>query len=128
MSRNHAAAIALLALRIGYGAALIVAPERLARRWLGPEAGRAPTQVPLRALGAREVVLHGGALRALLGAAPVRPWLLASIAGDLTDMLATAVGREQLPEGAAAATAAVGGGSALLTALLAVNLPLTRRR
>src|ERR1700733_4801989 len=114
------AAAAVLGLRIAYGAGLILAPARLAQRWLGPESSRAPTQVPLRGLGMREVVLHAGALAAALAKAPLRPWLLASIAGDLTDVAATIVGRDQLPAGSAQATVVVGGGSALITSVLAI--------
>jgi hypothetical protein len=120
MTRSRAAAVGVLSLRVAYGAALIAAPERLARRWLGPAAGRGPTQVPLRALGAREIVIHAGALRAALAGASLRGWLVASVLGDLTDVAATTVARAELPGGAAAATVAVGGGSAILTALVGV--------
>jgi hypothetical protein len=120
MSRTRAAAVAVLSLRIAYGAALVTVPERLARRWLGPTAQQGPTQVPLRALGAREVVIHTGALRAALRGDPLRAWLVGSIVGDLTDVISTALAKNDLPDGAPVATVAVGGGSALLTALLAV--------
>jgi hypothetical protein len=119
-SQARAAAAAVLGLRIAYGAGLILAPARLAQRWLGPESARAPTQVPLRGLGMREVVLHAGALAAALAKAPLRPWLVASITGDLTDVAATVAGRRQLPAGSAKATLAVGGGSALISAALAI--------
>ena len=116
---------ATLALRIAYGLALIAAPERLATRWLGPDASRAPVQVPLRALGMREVLLHTGALAAAMRGREVRPWLAASIAGDLTDIAATVAGRRELPPGAAPATAVVAGGSALLSAALGRVSPAT---
>jgi hypothetical protein len=115
------ATVAVLSFRIAYGAALIVAPAKVAgNRWLGAGAREAAAQVSLRGLGAREVGLHGLALAALLRGAPVRPLLAASVAGDLTDIGSTALAREGLPDGSAAATAAVAGGSALLTAALAV--------
>jgi len=117
MTSRGSAVAGVMALRIAYGAALIAAPERLARRWLGPDAGRAPAQVPLRALGMREVLLHTGGLTAAVREADVRPWLAASIAGDLTDIAATVAGRGGLPRGAAPATAAVAGGSALVSAV-----------
>ncbi len=107
--------VAVLALRVAYGAGLVLAPTRLASRWLGLPAGAAPTQIPLRALGAREVVLHTGAVIAALRGTRLTPWLLGSVVGDLTDVMATAAGREQLPEGAFPATLAVGGGSALVS-------------
>ncbi len=122
MPFQRSGAATILALRIVYGAGLIAAPERLARRWLGPASGSGPTQVPLRALGAREIVLHAGALTNFLSGGAVRPWLIASILGDLTDIAATAVARHELPDGAAAATLLVGGGSALVTAALAAAL------
>ena len=113
------ATLTVLGLRVAYGAALIAAPERLALRWLGPEAGKPPTQVPLRGLGAREIVVHGAAIAAALRGLPLRPFLVASVAGDVADIVATAAGRRGLPDGAAPATLAVAGGSALLTAGLA---------
>lgn len=119
MTLTRAATSAVLVLRVSYGVALIAAPRRLALRWLGEAANDAPVQVPLRGLGAREAVLHAGALVALRNRAALRPWLAASIAGDLTDVIATAVGRRRLPAGSPLATLAVGGGSALVSLLLA---------
>ena len=113
------ATLTLLGLRVVYGAGLIVAPERLTLRWLGPAAGAPPTQVPLRGMGAREIVVHGAAIAAALNDLPLRPFLAASAAGDLADILATVAGRDGLPKGSAPATLAVAGGSALLTAALA---------
>jgi len=119
-SKIRAATIATLGLRVAYGLGLIVAPERIGRRWLGSASAKAPTQVPLRALGAREIVLHAGALASVLSDGQVRPWLLGSVAGDVTDLAATVVGRGELPAGAARATALVGGGSALISIALAM--------
>jgi hypothetical protein len=112
--RNLAAAV--LSLRIVYGVALLAAPGRLARRWLGPDSARAPTQVPLRGLGAREVIVHAVALIVALRGGRLRWFFAASIAGDLADVVATVAGRDELPAGSATATVAVAGGSALLTA------------
>jgi hypothetical protein len=120
MNLTRATAGAVLALRVSYGLALIATPRRLAGRWLGEAAGDAPVQVPLRGLGAREAVLHTGALIAMRRRTALRPWLAASIAGDLTDVIATAAGRRRLPAGSPLATLAVGGGSALISLLLAV--------
>jgi hypothetical protein len=118
--RARAATTALLCCRVAYGLALIAAPAQVAgNRWLGPGARAGAAQVPLRGLGAREVAIHGLALAALWGGGPVRPLLGASIAGDLTDVAATAAARAELPGGSLAATAAVAGGSALLTAAAA---------
>jgi hypothetical protein len=122
MTGARRGAIVVLALRIAYGAGLIAAPSRLGRRWLGPAAHAAPTQVPLRALGAREIILHAGAIIAALRGAPLRPWLAGSIVGDLSDLAATVAGRDQLPKGSSTATLVVGGSSALLSAAVAVAI------
>lgn len=115
------ATAAILALRVGYGLALLAAPAKVAgNRWLGPGARQAAAQVPLRGLGGREVAVHGLALAALFAGADVRPWLAVSIAGDLSDIGATVLAREALPDGSAAATVAVAGGSALLSAAAAL--------
>jgi len=109
----------VLGLRVAYGAALVAAPCRLTARWLGPGATQhAGGRVGLRALGTREVLLHAGALAALWRGEPLRPWLIASIGGDLGDIAWTASARSSLPDGSAPATVAVAGGSALLTALV----------
>ncbi len=115
-SHVKAATAVVLGLRVTYGATLIVAPERLALRWLGPDARRAPTQVPLRGLGAREIVLHTAAVLAVLSNRPLRPWLAASIVGDCVDIASTVIGREELPDGAPLATAVVAGASAMISA------------
>lgn len=118
MPTSRRIATAVLGLRIAYGAALIAVPERLTRRWLGPAGETGPTQVGVRGLGAREVLLHVGALAGALRGAPLRPWLAASIAGDVADIASTAAARDELPDGSALATLAVAGGSALISAAL----------
>ncbi len=118
MPVTRTAAIAVLSLRVAYGVALVAAPSRLARGWLGPTG--APAEVALRGLGVRETAVHAVALAAALRGGPLRPWLGVSLAGDLGDIAATAVGGPALPDGAVPKTAAVAGVSALLTAAVAV--------
>lgn len=104
-------------MRVAYGAVLLAVPDKVTKRWLGPldDASR----VGLRALGAREIVLHGLAIGSYLRGGPVRPFLAASIAGDISDIVATTVSRDGLPDNAAVATAAVAGGSAVLSGVVA---------
>jgi hypothetical protein len=117
------AAAAILTFRIAYGAALLVAPGKVAgNRWLGAGAYQPAATVALRGLGAREVAVHGIALATLAKGGPVRPWLAASIAGDVADIASAFASRDGLPDGSPAATAAVAGGSAALTAAIAVAL------
>lgn len=117
----RSAAAALLTTRILYGAGLLTVPAKLAAgRWLGPAAREPAATVALRGFGARETLLHVGALAATLSGRPLRPWLAASIAGDLADIAATTAARRGLPPHSAAATAAVAGGSAVLSGIAAV--------
>jgi hypothetical protein len=116
MTSARKAAVAVAAFRIAYGAALAAAPARTTKSWLGPDAARPAAGVALRALGAREIVLHAGAVAAALGDAPVRPWLLASIGGDCADIASTFAARSGVPDGSAVKTLAVAGGSAALSA------------
>jgi hypothetical protein len=119
MPTSRRLAVAVLGLRIAYGAALVATPARVTRRWLGPAGETGPTQVGVRGLGAREILIHAGALAAALRGAPLRPWLAASIAGDMADIASTAAARRDLPEGSPLATLAVAGGSALISAAAA---------
>jgi hypothetical protein len=108
--------------RIAYGAALVVAPAKVTKSWLGDDGARPGGQVALRALGAREIVLHTGAIAAAVSGGDVRPWLAGSIAGDLSDVAATFASGSGLPGGAPVKTAVVAGGSAALSAAVLVLL------
>jgi hypothetical protein len=118
MSRGRAAALAVAGARMAYGLALAVAPASTGSKWIGDDGGRPATGVALRALGAREIALHAGAVAAVLRGDPVRPWFLASMVGDCMDVVATAGAAAHVPDGAPLKTAAVAGGSALLSALV----------
>jgi hypothetical protein len=119
MSRARQAAVAVAALRIAYGAALVAAPARTTRKWLGPVGERPAAQVAIRGLGAREIFLHVAAAGAALAGAPVRPWLVASMAGDAADIAATVAASNDVPEGAVGATVVVAGASAGISAAVA---------
>jgi len=120
MAPVRIAAIAVLALRAAYGAALVAVPGRVTKQWLGPAATRPPAVVGVRGLGAREVAVHVAAIVGALRGAPLRPWLAVSVAGDLSDIAITAASRDGLPEKAAVKTLAVAGGSAAISAALAL--------
>jgi hypothetical protein len=122
MSPRRKATLAVAGLRIAYGAALALAPARTTRAWLGSGGAAPGGAVAVRALGAREVVLHGGAVAAALSGDPVAPWLVGSIAGDASDIAATFAGGNGLPDGAPVKTLAVAGASAALTAVVLTAL------
>jgi hypothetical protein len=118
VSPTRIATAVTLGARIAYGAVMLVAPQKIGRKWLGTPADEPGGRVALRAVGGREVAVHGVALVALLRGAPVWPWLVASIGGDLTDVTATVAAGDGLPDGSVRATIATGGGSAVLTAVM----------
>jgi hypothetical protein len=120
MTRVGQLAIAFAAARGGFGAGLIASPPRVAGGWLGDEAGKPAAQVAIRALGARDLALAGGTVAAALGRGPLLPWLLAAVACDLSDVAGTLAARDALPERAVPGTLALGGGSALAGAALAM--------
>lgn len=123
VSARRSIAATVLGFRVVYGVALVVAPGKVAgNRWLGPGARTPAATVALRGLGAREVAVHGIALALLARGGAVRPWLAASVAGDVADVLSAFASRDGLPDGSATATAAVAGGSAVLTAVVAASL------
>jgi hypothetical protein len=122
MNRTRAAAAAVLTFRVAYGVGLVAAPERLGAGWIGASASTKAGQVPLRALGAREAAFHGAALIALVRDEPLRRWLMASITGDLTDVISTIAARREMPGKAPVLTVALGGGAAVLSAVLARGL------
>jgi len=115
VTRPRTAALINFALRTAYGAFMLGDPNRVGQPWLGG-VGAAPSTVPLRGIGGREIALHVAGAVAILGGAPTRPWLLASLGGDLTDITATFADRAQLPDGGLRACLLTGGGSALMTA------------
>jgi hypothetical protein len=119
-TRARTAAALVCGARIVYAVGLIAAPARLAQSWLGPPVVQPSTQIPLRGLAVRELGLATGGLLASLSGAPVRPWLVAQIAGDLSDILASVAGSNGIPPSAVGAVTAVAGASATLTAGAAV--------
>jgi hypothetical protein len=81
--------------RLGFGLALIAAPERFTSVWLGRDAGRPGTQVATRGLGARDLALAAGALAA--SGSGLRPWVAAAVVGDTADLIATVQAGDSIP-------------------------------
>lgn len=88
---------ALNAGRAGMGATLVAVPSLVARTWLGPDGRRPAAKVALRAMGARDLAIGVGALRAVDRGEAVAPWLLAGIVADGADAAATLLAFRQLP-------------------------------
>src|SRR5215216_5062234 len=100
--------------RLTFGAGLMVAPAALAGAWVGGVADRREGQAIAIGLGARDVALALGALRALGAGYGSGAGMLA----DAADLVGTLRARGSVPALAAPAVGALAGGSVLLGAWL----------
>jgi len=100
--------------RVGVGAALIAAPRAVTAPWLGRAARKPATQVPVRAMGARDLAIGLGLAYAAGQGHGARPWLWAGIIADAADFAATLRARDDLPALGVAGIAAMAGSSVLL--------------
>jgi hypothetical protein len=112
MPSLRGATIAFAGGRLAFGFGLIAVPDRTASGWLGSDAGRPPTQVAVRGLGARDIALSAGVAAGALGKGPVRPWLAACVACDLSDIAATVAAGDSLSSRARWGTIALAGAAA----------------
>jgi hypothetical protein len=120
LARLHAAG------RIVTGAALTVAPGLAGRTWIGRAAGTAGARVALTAMGARDLGLGLGELRALSSPRPraaAAPWLVAGAFADATDLIATIRARHALPLASVAGVTALASTGVALAAWLHHELP-----
>jgi hypothetical protein len=108
--------------RIGFGVALILAPERLTAPWLGKDAGRVGTRVVSRGLGARDLALGAGALA--VSDAQLRPWVAAGIVADAADLTATMAAGDSLPLAGRVIVGAVASAGVALGAVALAGLRL----
>jgi hypothetical protein len=104
--------------RLGLGGGLVLAPGLVAGGWVGGVADRRDGQALAIGLGARDVALALGTLRALSSRRGAARWLRAGILADAADLVATLRARDALPPLAVPAVAAIAGGSVLLGAYL----------
>jgi hypothetical protein len=98
--------------RLGFGAGLLLAPERLTRLWLGSDAARAGTKVTSRGLGARDLVLGLGALTA--SDRELRKWVAGAVIADSADLLATLTAGRSVPLSGRAVVGSLALGAAVL--------------
>lgn len=126
VARTTAAAIALG--RIGFGVAYLARPALAEPTWIG-RAGRKPgTQAIVRSLGARDIGIGAGALRALVRRddEDAVAWLAASALADAVDAAATWGARSAVGTQRAAKVLAVAGGSAAGCTAAAIALRAQR--
>jgi hypothetical protein len=108
--------------RLTLGGGLALAPGAFAGAWVGGVADRRDGQVLSIGLGARDVAIALGTLRALRARRGAAAWLRAGLLADAADLVATLRAREDLPPLATPAVAAIAGGSVLLGAYLQATL------
>lgn len=92
-----------------FGVGLVAVPERLASGWIPDDHSRPQTQMIVRGIGGRDIALAGGTVRAVLSEEDTRPWLLAAVASDTSDILASLLAGDALPGGAKKGTLALAG-------------------
>jgi hypothetical protein len=106
--------------RVGFGAGLLFAPERLTSPWLGADATRGATKVVSRSVGARDVALGLGALAA--GDGEVRACVGGGLLADLADLLGTATAGSALPLRGRVLVSAIASGGVVLGAITLAGL------
>ena len=104
--------------RLALGAGLMVVPGAVAGGWVGGVADKREGQALAIGLGARDVALALGALRALGTGHGAGAWLRAGMIADAADLVGTLRARDSLPPLAVPAVAALAGGSLALGAWL----------
>jgi hypothetical protein len=104
--------------RLALGAGLVAAPGAVAGGWIGGVADKREAQALAIGLGARDVALALGALRALGAGHGAGGWVRAGMLADAADLVATLRARDRLPALAVPAVVALAGGSLVLGAWL----------
>jgi hypothetical protein len=92
-----------------FGVGLLAVPGRLASGWIPDDHSRRQTQMIVRGIGGRDIALAGGTVQAALADDDVRPWLLAAVASDGSDILASLIAGDALPVRAKKGTLALAG-------------------
>jgi hypothetical protein len=101
--------LAFAAARGLFGIGLLAVPGRIASGWIPDDHSRPQTQMIVRGVGGRDIALAGGTINALVADEDVRPWLLAAVASDGSDILASLLAGDALPGRAKKGTLALAG-------------------
>jgi hypothetical protein len=91
------AALGIGASRVAFGSVFLLAPEPLTAAWVGPGARTAAGRVLARALGARDLLLGVGLLRALQRGSGAAEWLWYGAVADAVDGAVSALDVRGLP-------------------------------
>lgn len=108
--------------RAAIGVLAIADPKRMLEPWIGGDAERTTNKVLGRALGARDLVIAAGTLRAVNDPDQLRPWLAAAVLADCVDFGATAASGSDLPWRGRAFVMALAGSAAAMGAIALATL------
>lgn len=111
--------------RVLFGIALVARPEQTTKRWLGGGAATAATQTAVRGLGIRDLILGAITLHTLNHPEVGPRWVATCAVGDTVDLLATVAARDELPSSGVIGTAALAGGTAAASIVIAGALKRT---
>jgi hypothetical protein len=87
----------LSATRVVIGVAAWVAPRRFGRAWTGESSDGPLGSMAIRGLGARDIALGLGTLRALGNGSSVKPWLEMQALADASDTASTVFAFRDMP-------------------------------
>jgi hypothetical protein len=109
--------------RILFGVAVLVAPGT-AGRILAGDGGAAPdAQAFLRGMGGREIGLGLGILTMIRANGPVKPWLVAALLADSSDITGIAGAWPHMPPSKRLLGLGTAGGAAAIGAIVLATLP-----
>jgi hypothetical protein len=100
------------AARALFGVAVLAAPGRITRSWVGVD--DPPALVMARCLGGRDVVLGAGTALAAARNRDPRPWVVGGVVADVIDGVATVAAGDRIPRRGRLQTLALVGAGALI--------------
>ena len=84
------------AMRVGFGVAMFVAPNKVAKSWTGDRTVSLPSTLALRGMAARDIAIGLGLVKAVELGTPTRGWLEAGAFSDAGDAVATLMAWREL--------------------------------
>jgi hypothetical protein len=111
---DHRYVVRLLAIgRVAIGVMLLVLPRRIGRGWIGESASAGGGKIALRAVGARDIAIGYGTIRAFDEGDPsLRQWVTIAGSCDLADTVATVLAFRKLPKRGRMLSLAIAAGAA----------------
>lgn len=109
--------------RLAFGAAAFVAPALVGRTLAGAGGATPDAKAFLRGMGGREVGLGLGLLASARMSAPVRPWLIAAVLADSSDLAGIAGAWRYMPSSKRLVGLATAGGALTAGAIVFAASP-----